>query len=343
MVVSADVLATALSSDQRRVSIFSEGYRAPALLSEFPTHHVIQSELTRLREFIIRVGLQSATLESLRYETQDNELQLFLLPKRGYFEPKDVQLSSGSFAYDCIITIGVDRRSAIGVIEQEQAEFFSHTPIITIDHRAQHDHFGQINLLDPTATSVSENIVPLLHQLQYHLNEDEATQLFAGMMSQSKAFQAATVTPKSLATAATLLTAGARRDHVVRVLYQTKSLATLRLWGAALSNLSQDTSTGIAYTSITKKDLARTHASFEDAVQLLDELLSASPDPVVVLCIETDRGTEVRFVVREGGQPPASSVAFDVIDIHQSRVHLDLPITQAISTVLGWWKTPVRG
>ena len=343
MVAAAGVFQSVFQSEPRQVSVYSEAYTANETTNFLPIKASVLPELLHLREFIIRVGLQSASLESLRYETKNNELQLYLVPKRGYFESKDVHLSSGSFSYDLIVTIGVDRREMIGTALSQQPEFFAHTPILSLDTHAHHDQFGQLNIVDATATSLSEILVTMLPFFGgAQLNEDQATTLFAGMMSQTKGFQTTSITPKSLAAAASLLSLGARRDDVVRHLYHTKSLATLRVWGAALSRLTKDPATDIAYTTITKQDTVHAPSSFSSVAELLDELLSTAQESVIVLLIERPADIEVHIVVRDPQRKPQFPEGVEILDAQHLRALLTTPLSQAIETVMGWWKTPVR-
>jgi len=333
-----------LHSEARRVELFSPEYTEIETTRFVTNGTTILPQLVNLREFIIRVGLGSATLESLRYETSDKELRLMLLPKQGYFESKDVQLSAGSFAYDLIITLGVQQIQDLGVEAVSQKEFFSHTPIIAIDHQPSHQPYGQITLLDTTATSVSEIVAHLFQQQpDFSFHEGVATTLLAGIMSGTNGFQAHTVTPKALAAAAALLTAGARRDVVVQNLFQTKTLPVLQLWGRALAKLQRDTKTGVAYTIITKEDMRLTKTSPTAAIGLLEELLATAQESAVVLALEIDTGTQANILLRDVQYQPQFPDDVHRVSPQYTQAHIAGAPTEAIATILNWWKEAKPG
>lgn len=337
-------IAESLRSADRRVAIYCPGFIAQSTTTFLTEGVTILPQLVQLREFIIRVGLNSASLESLRYETNEKELRLFLLPKHGYFEGKDVQLSSGSFSYDHIITLGVQDIAQLGSDALEQKEFFSHTPITAIDHLPAHKPYAQITLLDTTATSISEIAVRVLEAIpEFSFSEGVATKLFAGIMSGTNGFQAHTVTPKALATAATLLNAGARRDVVVRHLFQIKTLPVLQLWGRALAGLQRDVETGVAHTMITRADMQSTKTAPEAAAGLLDELLVTAQEPAVLFGIERDQGTELHIVTRDPQHQPKFPDEVRRLNERYAQMYLPLPPQKAITEALHWWSTPVPG
>lgn len=333
-----------LHTEARRVDLFSPEYTEIETTRFVTNGTTILPHLVNLREFIIRVGLGSATLESLRYETSDKELRLMLLPKQGYFESKDVQLSAGSFAYDLIITLGVQQIQDLGVEAVSQKEFFSHTPIIAIDHQPSHQPYGQITLLDTTATSVSEIVAHLFQQQpDFSFHEGVATTLLAGIMSGTSGFQAHTVTPKALAAAAALLTAGARRDVVVQNLFQTKTLPVLQLWGRALAKLQRDTKTGVAYTIITKEDMRVTKTSPSAAIGLLEELLATAQESAVVLALEIDTGTQANILLRDIQYQPQFPDDVHRVSAQYTQAHVSGAPAEAIATILNWWKEAKPG
>jgi phosphoesterase RecJ-like protein len=133
-----------------------------------------------------------------------------------------------------------------------------------------------------------------------------ATSLLTGIISKTKGFQTHTVTPRSLAVASHLITAGARREVIVRNLYQTKSLAALRLWGRALTKIESVDNGRLVWTSVTRDDLRQSGAAVSDAVGALDELIVNTPvAEVAALFIEQNGTTEVHVMTTNHHPLPA--------------------------------------
>jgi len=289
----------------KRVAIVSPDFRVNSEQAFLSSVDAVRSEIINLRDFVISVSLKRASLESLRYEVKDDHLELHLTPKNGLFEAKDASTGDGSYAYDTIVLIGQPRLDEADQLYSQHIEFFLHTPTIVLDHRPAAQPTGQIHLLDPVATSSSEIMTTLIRDInEAMIDEQVATNLLAGMLSKTKGFQAPTVTPRALSTASFLLAAGARRQEIVRHLYQTKSVAALQLWGRAMAKLQVDEESGLAWTTIIAEDLTQTKSTKEQGVGVLEEMLNSSQQSRFILFVETPTGTEAHVMVRGGTELP---------------------------------------
>ncbi len=251
-----------------------------------PNSQNVQQELKNLRNFVISVDTSRAKLGSLSYDLQGNQLHIYLNPKQGQFEQQDITLSSGPFAHDVILTLDLTNLDQLGSLYEQNVEFFAHTPTINIDHHPANTRFGQVPLVDVVANSVSEIVFAMIQTLDPELfSEQLATTLLAGIMSKTKGFQSQTVTPRSLAVASHLVAAGAHRDEIVRNLYQTKSLNTLKLWGRALTKLQASDDHTTVWTSLTTQDLQELGVQADQAYGVLDELITNTPEATYYLLL----------------------------------------------------------
>lgn len=304
-VAAALALLLVLEQRDQRVKVVSPRFKLPASHAFLPKSEAITHDLTSLQDFIVTVSLKRAKLESLRYDIQGENLNIYLTPKTGHLESNDIRSTSGTFAHDAIIVLDAPQLEALGHIYSDNAEFFYHTPIINIDHHPDNTRYGHAQLVDVVATSVSEIVFGLIQQLGSELiNEQVATTLLAGIMSTTKAFQSQRVTPRSLAVASHLVAAGAQRESIVRHLYQTRSVATLRLWGRALSRLETSPDKNTVWATLTAADLAGAGVPLDQAAGVLDELLVSAPGAKFYgLFIEGSDAVEVHLV-HPAGKPP---------------------------------------
>lgn len=277
--------------------LVSPEFQLPPNHGFLPKSDAVRRNLSSLRSFIVSVNTRDTKLDSLSYDLEGDQLRIYLTPKNGYYEPKDVTTSAGAFAYDLIILLGLPSLSDLGELYEQNAEFFYQTPIITIDHQPSHSRFGQVNLVDVVASSISEIVFETIRQLDDKLlDEHIATSLLAGIISNTKGFQTQSVTPRSLSVASHLISAGARRDVIIRHLYQTKTLPTLRVWGRALANIQADNENRLVWTTVTREDLKQTDATPEDAAGALDELMINTPTAeTVVLFVELNGDVQVHI------------------------------------------------
>src|SRR3989339_1124313 len=121
----------------------------------------IKSELEHLQKFIIKVDVSKNKIESLSYDIKDDWLSIYLTPKNGVVTKNDLRTAQTTFKYDVIITIGVGELDNLGETFHNNTDLFYRVPVVNVDHRATNEHFGQINLVELTATSLSE----IIHQI----------------------------------------------------------------------------------------------------------------------------------------------------------------------------------
>lgn len=280
-IASGLALFSVLEKMGKNVKVVSSHFSLPANHQFLPRSGEIASELSALRKFIISVDISKTAVSDLSYAISEHppKLDIFVTPKSGFFEPQDVSTASGSFAFGAVIVLDAPDLQSLGSIFTNNAEFFYRTPIINIAHTTNNDHFGQFNLVNVNATSTSEILFELIETWgQKWLDELIATHLLAGIISKTKSFKSGLVTPKSLAIASHLVASGARRDEIVKHLYQQKTITTLRLWGKTLGKLMTDTQHKLVWSSLSQADFTEAGANPDELRSVIDELVVNTPD-----------------------------------------------------------------
>ncbi len=272
---------------------------------ELPPHHQflpkskeIHADLTTLRKFIISLDVSRTKVDELSYDIAGDKLNIFITPKSGFFEPRDITTSASEYEYDLIITVDTPDLAALGKLFEDNAEFFYHTPIINIDHSPSNEQFGQINYVDIVATSSSEIVFELIKSINHDfLDEYIATSLLAGIISKTKSFQSSSVTPRSLSIASHLIEQGARRDDIIKNLYRTKSISTLRLWGRALARLRTDHNGRVVWSVLNKNDFERSGAQERELEGVIDELIVNMPHAEIIFLMYEQGETQAGVIV----------------------------------------------
>jgi len=297
-ITSALALYAAAQNMKKKAKVVCANFSLPPNHSFLPKSKEIERELTALRTFNIVVDTRRTKVDQLSYDMAGDELRIYLQPKDGFFESRDVTTTAGAFAYDLIITVDTPDLAALGPIAEHNAEFFYHTPIINIDHHPDNERYGQYNLVNVTATSSSELVFELLQAIDPKLlDEYIATHLLTGIISKTKSFQSATVTPRALRIASLLVASGARREEIVQHLYRTKSVATLQIWGRVLSKLHADAARHIVWASVTKEELDGVQASPSDLRGIIDELIVDIPEAKSIVILYEEKPRAIRGIV----------------------------------------------
>ena len=266
--------------------IVTSGGRAPDALKFLSVFQDVAGDLGNINALTLRVDLNRAKVDGLTYAVDGNDLVVTITPKTGTWQPSDVKITANDYRHDLIIVLGAPDRASLGALFSTYADFFLKTPTVVIDHGPENEHFGTINIVDLTATSVSEVCFNLFMHLDNTIvTADIATALLTGMMSKTKSFRAPNVSPKTLEIAQKLMEKKADREKIVEHLYRTRSVETLRLWGRALARLKADEAIGLVWTLITKQDFVTAGANAEALRDIADELLMTSPSAKIALIL----------------------------------------------------------
>ena len=275
-----------LEKQHKRVDIIADNFVLPKNLKFMVGAEEIQPQISHLQKFILKVDVSHVKIDTLSYDIKDNWLSIYLTPKQGVITKNELRTAQSGLKYDLIITVNAQDLESLGKIFFNNTDLFYKVPIINFDTHPGNEHFGQVNFVELTATSVSETIYKTMTQIsQAHIDADIATALLAGMISQTRSFKTANVTPHTLNTASRLMNLGADREKIVKHLYRTKTMSSLRIWGEALTHMASDPNLGLVWTTITREDFARAGATEDELKELIDELINNSPEAKLILLL----------------------------------------------------------
>ncbi|MGV8144939.1 MAG: DHH family phosphoesterase [Alkaliphilus sp.] len=177
----------------------------------------------------------------------------FLAP----FNPKEHARFDICFVLDC----GSKSRVKNG----EELFAISNT-IINIDHHVSNDYFGDINIVDVEASSTSEIVYNILEkELNIKIDEDIATCLHTGLMSDTGNFTYANATSKTYYIASKLLECGVDIENISYHLHQNKSLNSVKLLGNVLESIEFYLDNRLAIISFSDKQFLKYNATYLDS------------------------------------------------------------------------------
>lgn len=247
-----------------------------------PIKDNVSTDFTHIRDFVITVDTSKTKVEKLGYKNlaNENKLNIVITPLKGAFKSEDVSFGAGTSKYDLLIVLDSPDLERLGSFYDQNTDLFFETPVINIDHHPGNDYFGKINWVDLTATSTAEILVALIESLGRDkplLDVDIATALLTGIIVDTGSFQNMNTTPKSFTVAAQLVAAGAHQQEIIKNIFKTKTLATLKLWGRILSNVTEESSARFVWSKITKDDFLAANAEETASSGIIDELLKTAP------------------------------------------------------------------
>ena len=297
MVASGLALRLFLEKLEKEVEVVSAG-ALPKNISFLPGVAGIKQQLSHNKRFVIVVDTQKNKLEELSYQAQDGKVRVYLKSSPGLFTEQDVSFESESLSIDVAIILGAAALADLGELFEANADLFFQVPKINIDHKAGNEYYGAINLVDINATSVAEILTSLLESYESQLvDEDIATCLLTGIISQTNSFQRVQTTPKVFLQASRLMALGGRQQEVIKHLYKTRSLQFLRLWGRALARLRLIEEAGAMYSILLISDFQKSEADVESLPLVLRELMENVHGYRLVAVVGEKEHDEVRLVV----------------------------------------------
>lgn len=331
-------LASFLKKQKKNVDAIVPGYDAAACPAFLPKLDEIRPVTGAMRAFNLSLDVAKTPLGELMYDVKDGKLEITVVPKSGEWTPKDVSFKHGEDRYDLVIALDCPDMAATGPLFREHADFLYRVNVINIDRDPGNEHWGQLNLVDLTAVSTSEVLFGLFDRWNRHvIDEDIATALLAGMIAKTNSFRTQNVTPKTLASASSLIAMGARREEIVHGLWRTKSVPTLKIWGRALSRLEQNRELGLVWTSLARQDFLDAGADHKALDGVVTELVAYSPEAkIIALVYETDDVAAKGACVTIHVAPPRSATEIGrVFGATGSRDRVDFCLTPGQSLVEG--------
>jgi len=264
------------------------------LFSFMPRIHDIKTEIDTSKNLVINLKLNNATFDKIGYKRneKDKSIDVIITPKEGKFEAKDVTFNASRQNFDLIIVVDTPNIERLGSLA-DPADIFYEVPTVNIDHHPANEKFGKVNWIELVSTSTAEMLVSLIEALGKQgnlLDEDVATALLTGLIYDTSSFQNVNTTPKSLTIAAQLVAAGAHQQEIIRNLYKTKSLETLKLWGSVLTKIKEDKIHSFLWSSITKDEIKKSGADESALSQVVDELLKSASDVDFALLLSERNG-----------------------------------------------------
>lgn len=292
-------LSLLLRKLQKNVTAICED-PVPDVFKFLPTTNILMTQLGSLKDFVVTVHCKEAEVDNLRYTIEDDKINIFISPKKGEISAKNISFRKGFHKYDAVVVLDSPDLESLGTIYEKNVELFFNLPVIVIDHHVNNAYYGKINIVDITASSTSEIIYEMLPYFSKTplIDEDIATLLLAGIITDTGSFQNPNTTPRSFAVASKLVHHGARQQEIIKSIYKTKKLSTLKLWGQVLSNVKSDPIYRLVWSTLSYREVLHNEASEEDSHSIIDTLLSNAPGAeIVVLLVETEP-TQVRGYVR---------------------------------------------
>lgn len=285
-IASAAALSLFLEKLGKQVDIVCDEFVLPKTMQFLKKAQSIRPRFKHLQKFLVMVDIKDSGMNQITYDIKDEKLYVAITPHHGTITRDQVTLAQTDFTYDLIIVLDTQDLESLGGLYMNNTHLFYKTPIVNIDHNSANEHFGEVNVTDLTASSTAEILFGVMKKMgDEYIDAEIATALLTGMIAHTRSFKTTNVRPHTLVNASALMKMGGDRDLAIKHLYHTRSLPSLKLWGQALAHLQHDKRLGLVYTTITRDDFVRSGASEHDLEEIIEELISNSPEAKIILLL----------------------------------------------------------
>ena len=169
--------------------------------------------------------------------------------------------------------------------------------VINIDHHHDNTRFGDVNLVDVSASSTAEIVHGLAVALGARITPQIASALYVGLVTDTGKFMYENTDASTHRIAAELIEAGVEVDDTYRRLYEHVPLEKLRLVSRALDGIRRECDDRLVLSYVTTADYEASGAGEEMTEGIIDHLRSVEGAKVAALVRDLgNRGRAARKV-----------------------------------------------
>ena len=176
---------------------------------------------------------------------------------------------------------------------------------VVVDHHATNTRYGTVNLVDTDAAATAVVVAEVLDRLGLDITAEVAAPLYTGLVTDTGSFKYVATTPAVHELAARLLATGIRHDLISRAIWDTASLAYVRLLGDVCSRAEIDAAAvaglGLVWTTIRPADLVRHGLHLADVEGVIDVVRTAQEAEVAAVLKGEIDSDAVRVSLRSKG------------------------------------------
>jgi phosphoesterase RecJ-like protein len=210
------------------------------------------------------------------------------------------------------------------------------TPIANVDHHVSNSRFGTVNLVVPDASSTAEVVFDLFHELRVEITATMATNLYAGVLTDTGGFRHENTTYRALEIAAELVRRGADAAEIAERIYKSKKLSTIKLQALVMTTVAFECDDRLVYAYVSQEHLERAGARMDESEGLIDLLQSVEGLLFAVLFKEIEPNL-TKISIRSRGAANANDLASVFGGGGHARAagaELDMPLARAKEVVL---------
>lgn len=207
---------------------------------------------------------------------------------------KHLDAMDKSREYDLVINVDV---ASLDRICDAKILFDKAKSTINFDHHKTNNSYGQINCINPDASSTGEVLYYFMKEQGWKLNIDTAICLYTAILTDTGSFRFNNTRPLTLNAAADLVEIGVDPSDVYKKVYESDSKTLVMFQSYCISKAEFLDNDKIAYTIVYKKDMEKFGAN-EECMEGLTEKLRAIVTTRVAFVAKEMKSGATKFSMR---------------------------------------------
>lgn len=216
---------------------------------------------------------------------------------------------------------------------------------MNIDHHLENGQFAEWIYVDTAAAATSLLVARIAEAAGVPFEQGMASCLFTGLLFDTRnGFITDKCTPEVYHTVGKLVEAGARPDHLNRLLNEQMTMGDFRLYGEALAGLKTAFEGKIVYTTLTQAMIRETGGSDQAMEMLTLNLPKIAGGEIYVLFKENEEGL-IKVSLRSKGRLAVNTVAKRFNGgghKFAAGAKFDVPMAEAVKTLIAACEEAVR-
>lgn len=209
--------------------------------------------------------------------------------------------------FDCFVALDCSDLNRTGEVYRLNSQ---QKPILNIDHHISNQKFGDINWVEPHASSCSEMIYKLYKALRLPLDRDTAILLYTGILTDTGSFRYSNATSFTHKAISELLKFHLDIPQIYKSIYENIPFADMKLLTRILPGIKQEAKGRVVWFQVKRDMLRNKKLSFD----LSEHVLSfgrAIKDVEVVVLFKENLGVknEIRVNFRSQGNVDVNKIA----------------------------------
>jgi len=209
--------------------------------------------------------------------------------------------------FDCLIFIDCSDARRTGEVYRINT---GSKPVLNIDHHISNEKFGDVNWVEPHASSCAEMVYRLYKKMRVPLTSEAALCLYTGMMSDTGSFRYSNTRSSTHKAVAELLACGVDTVQVYKNVYENIPFEDMKLLLKLLPGIHREMDGKIVWFQIPHNLLRNKKLTFDLTEELLSFARAIKGIEVCVLFKENlGVVNEVRINLRSQGKADVNKIA----------------------------------